>query len=122
MKRLSITLAAAALATTLLSGSPAWATDGSTAVDMCKRLAQCVYDVGPRGDILILPASGHIISCASPTAECEVTVRPDKVGTQPQSGNAYQPPQSLVETGADSGEGDAPSAPPPAGSGSGPIL
>lgn len=121
MKNFSIALTAAAFAIAALPGGLAWATDGSTAVDMCKKLAKCIYDIGPRGDILILPGDGHIIACPSPTGECQVTARPAKVGSSPQPGNAYQPPQSLVETGADEESAPA-SAPPPASPGSGPIL
>jgi hypothetical protein len=89
----SIALTVTALAMTLLPVTGVQATDGGTAIDMCKKLAGCVYDVGAHGDILILTDSGHIISCPSLSGECEVTSRPENVGTSPTGGIGYQPPQ-----------------------------
>ncbi|MHB1166852.1 MAG: hypothetical protein ACYC3K_16795 [Candidatus Nanopelagicales bacterium] len=119
MKRLSIALTAAAFATAMLPGGSAWGTDGSTAVDMCKRLAHCISSVSSKGDVLIMTNDGHQIECPSLTEQCVITGRPGKVSAAPEGGGTYQPPPSLVESESPSGAAPASQ---PAAPGSGPIL
>jgi hypothetical protein len=120
MKNFSIALTAATLATVSMSGSPAWATDGGTAIDMCKKLAHCVSSVSSKGDVLIFTIDGHTIACPSTDSECEIIGRPAKVAVPP-GGGTYQPPPSLVESEPSSGEAAAPASQ-PAAAGSGPIF
>lgn len=56
--------------------TPTWAkTTGQQAVDLCHKTHNCVVDIGPKGDILILGPAGGTVTCKSLSAPCTAHAR-----------------------------------------------
>jgi len=66
--------------------APTWAkTTGQQAVDLCRKTHNCVVDIGPRGDVLILGPAGGTVTCKSLSAPCTAHAR-----IKPKSGLTVQ--------------------------------
>jgi len=72
MRKLHVPLLILAITVSLVSGSPAFATDGRTAVGKCIDTSGCRYHCDANGACTI-QINGHTIWCSTPDSQC-VTV------------------------------------------------